>query len=360
MTLLVALASFFAALITSFLVIKYEHLHQKFSLDHDFLGIQKFHTESTPRIGGIPLFFGLAVGCILIYNATTEPLWILISTLPILLIGLAEDLTKSIPPFIRLIASFFSAGIAIYFLNIPLLTIGWPWFDHNILGVQFFSIIITMFMIAGVSHSTNIIDGFNGLLLGYSEIVLLVLLWVTIQTGDSLVFSIVLITMGAIAGVLFFNFPKAKIFTGDGGAYMIGGLLAITCLLLVKRNSNVSPWFALLIMSYPVFETFFSIYRKKFLRNMSPSIPDGIHLHMLKYKRVVPLLTRKTKRDNIRNSLTSVLVWIFVIPFMLPALLWWDDHLIMISTIILFCVYYLWIYFSIVRFKFGLGGKKRQ
>ena len=61
MTLLVVFASFFATLITSFLVIRYEHLHQKFSLDHDFLGIQKFHTESTPRIGGIPLFVGLAV-----------------------------------------------------------------------------------------------------------------------------------------------------------------------------------------------------------------------------------------------------------------------------------------------------------
>ena len=359
MTLLVVFASFFAALITSFLVIKYGHLHKKFSFDHDFLGIQKFHTESTPRIGGIPIFFGLAVGCVLMNNDTIEPFWILISTLPILLIGLAEDLTKSIPPFIRLIASFFSASIAIYYLNISLLTIGWPWFDDNILSIQFFSIILTMFMIAGVSHSTNIIDGFNGLLLGYSEIVLLILLWVSIQTGDSLVFSIVLTTMGTIAGVLLFNFPKAKIFTGDGGAYMIGGLLSITCLLLVKRNSNVSPWFALLIMSYPVFETFFSIYRKKFLRNMSPSIPDGIHLHMLKYKRVIPLLTGKTKRDDIRNSLTSVLVWIFVIPFMLPALLWWDDHLIMISTIILFCVCYIWIYFSIVRFKFGLGGKKR-
>jgi hypothetical protein len=36
-----------------------------------------------------------------------------------------------------------------------------------------------------------------------------------------------------------------------------------------------------------VFETLFSIYRKKFVRGKSPGAPDGVHLHMLVYKRLV-------------------------------------------------------------------------
>jgi len=357
MNFLPLLISFLIALFSSFLIIKYGYLHQKFSYDHDLSGVQKFHTESTPRIGGVSLFLGLIFGFFIIENTYT-PLMIIISLLPVLIIGLAEDFTKSISPAIRLIFSFFSAFIAIYLLDISIESIGWLWFDSSILDIRFFSVLITAFMIAGVTHSTNIIDGFNGLLLGYSKIVLLVLLWVAIQTEDLLIVSILFSSLGSIIGIFFFNFPKAKIFTGDGGAYLIGALLSIICLLLVKRNDDVSPWFALLLMSYPVFETFFSIYRKKFLRNISPGLPDGIHLHMLKYKRVAPLLVGRINRDYKRNAVASVLIWLFITPSIIPAIFWWDNNLIMISSIIIFCIYYLWIYFSIVRFKFGLGSKK--
>ena len=357
MSFLPLLVSFLIALISSFLIIKYGYLHKKFSYDDDLSSVQKFHTESTPRIGGVSLFLGLIIGFFII-EKTSIPLLIIISLLPVLIIGLAEDLTKSISPTIRLIFSFISAFIAIYLLDISIESIGWEWFDSNILEMKFVSVIISAFMIAGITQSTNIIDGFNGLLLGYSKIVLLILLWVAIQTEDLLIVSILFASLGSIIGVFFFNFPKAKIFTGDGGAYLIGSLLSIICLLLIKRNDDVSPWFALLLMSYPVFETFFSIYRKKFLRNISPSMPDGIHLHMLKYKRVAPLLIGQVTRDYKRNAAASVLIWLFITPSILPAIFWWDNNLIMICSIILFCTYYLWVYFSIVRFKFGLGSKK--
>ncbi len=356
MILLPLIISFIISFLISFLIIKYGHLHQKFSYDHDLTGVQKFHTESTPRIGGVSLLIGLFFGFFII-ESSSLPLLILISLLPVLIIGLSEDITKSIPPSIRLVFSFFTAIIAIILLDISLPNIGWEWFDLNILNIKVLSTLITIIMIAGVSHSTNIIDGFNGLLLGYSQIVLFVLLWVAIQTEDSLIVSIVLSSIGSIAGIFLFNFPKAKIFTGDGGAYLIGALMSIICLMLVNRNDEVSPWFALLIMSYPVFETFFSIYRKKFLRNISPGVPDGIHLHMLKYKRVAPLLMGKRNRDYKRNAISSVLIWIFITPSILPALFWWNNNLIMICSIILFCIYYLWVYFSIIRFKFGLGSK---
>jgi UDP-GlcNAc:undecaprenyl-phosphate GlcNAc-1-phosphate transferase len=79
---------------------------------------------------------------------------------------------------------------------------------------------------------------------------------------------------------------------------------------------------------------------------------------MLKYKRVAPLLVGRINRDYKRNAVASVLIWLFITPSIIPAIFWWDNNLIMISSIIIFCIYYLWIYFSIVRFKFGLGSKK--
>ena len=71
------------------------------------------------------------------------------------------------------------------------------------------------------------------------------------------------------------------IFLGDGGAYLLGFLLADLTVLLVHRNPNVSPVFPLLLCAYPIFETVFAIYRRKVVRGVATTDPDGIHLHTL-------------------------------------------------------------------------------
>jgi len=64
-------------------------------------------------------------------------------------------------------------------------------------------------------------------------------------------------------GVFIFNFPFGKIFMGDGGAYFVGFMMAVIGLMLGIRNEEVSHWFILLLFIYPLYETAFSIYRKK-------------------------------------------------------------------------------------------------
>ena len=76
------------------------------------------------------------------------------------------------------------------------------------------------------------------------------------------------------------NFPSGSLFAGDSGAYLIGFLIALVSVLLVTRNPQVSAWCPMLLAVYPVWETLFSIYRKKFLRGRSPNMPDGLHLHI--------------------------------------------------------------------------------
>ena len=95
------------------------------------------------------------------------------------------------------------------------------------------------------------------------------------------------IVLGGLVGIFFLNFPNGKIFLGDGGAYLIGFILALIALLLVKSSNTVSPWFPFLVLIYPVFETLFSMYRKNVIRNIPMSSPDGAHLHMLVYGRVI-------------------------------------------------------------------------
>ena len=55
---------------------------------------------------------------------------------------------------------------------------------------------------------------------------------------------------------------------------------------LVQRNAEVSPWFPMLLLIYPVWETIFSIYRKA-VRGVSPGVADALHFHQLIYRRIV-------------------------------------------------------------------------
>lgn len=333
------------SLASTWLLIKYQTWHSRFSADHDLQGVQKFHQESVPRIGGVCLLLAIAAGLLII-----DKLLILLVLLPVFIGGIAEDLSKKVPPRHRLLAAFASGLVAVYTLDLSLVSIGWAWFDANILTVEIISTVFTVFMIGGVAHGANIIDGFNGLLLGHSLLVLGIFLVVALQVADPLVVSLVLILGGSILGLLAFNFPKGKIFSGDGGAYTVGALLAIIALLLAK-NPTVSPWFCLLLLAHPVVETFFSMYRRKIVRKVSPSVPDAIHFHTLIYKRITPQVFGFNQHGYRRNAATSILLWIFVLPFMLPAIWWWDSDPIMLGTFIAFCFYYIWCYFAIVRFN---------
>ena len=52
-------ASFFSSLLLILGIIRYKHLHEHFSGDHDLSGPQKFHQGSVPRIGGLGIYAAL-------------------------------------------------------------------------------------------------------------------------------------------------------------------------------------------------------------------------------------------------------------------------------------------------------------
>jgi hypothetical protein len=116
-----------------------------------------------------------------------------------------------------------------------------------------------------------------------------------------------------VLGFFVWNFPAGLIFLGDGGAYFLGFWSPNSILLLV-RNPEVSPLFPLLVCIYPVFETLFSIYRRRSCAPCRRSMPDGIHLHSLIYRRVMRWAVgdRSAKALTRRNSMTSPVLWVAV------------------------------------------------
>ena len=280
-------------------------------------------------------------------------LWLLIgAAMPTFVFGLAEDLTKSVSPRRRLFFTAVSATAAVWLLDAVIHRSTIPGVDQ-LIAMAPFAIALTIFVVTGVANAINIIDGFNGLASMCVLMMVLALAYVAFQVGDTLIFSSAVIVAGAVLGFFVWNFPAGLIFLGDGGAYLLGFLLAELNVLLLNRNPGVSPMFALLLCSYPIFETIFTIYRRKFVRGTATGLPDGIHLHTLIHRRVVRWLVDATgeRRLTARNSMTAPYLWLLCLMSVVPAVLWWDNTAVLATFLLLFIVSYVLLYRSIVRFK---------
>jgi UDP-N-acetylmuramyl pentapeptide phosphotransferase/UDP-N-acetylglucosamine-1-phosphate transferase len=215
------------------------------------------------------------------------------------------------------------------------------------------AIALTLLCVTGVANAINIIDGFNGLASMCVMMMLLGIAYVAFQTGDEFVASTALIAAGAVLGFFVWNFPAGLIFLGDGGAYFIGFVLAELSVLLLARNPVVSPIFPLLLCAYPIFETIFTMYRRRVLRGVATAQPDGIHLHTLIHRRLIRLnIDAKGDRRRInRNSMTSPYLWLLCLLSIIPSVLWWDSTRVLSIFLLLFMVSYVFLYWRIVRFR---------
>ncbi|MCC6502423.1 MAG: undecaprenyl/decaprenyl-phosphate alpha-N-acetylglucosaminyl 1-phosphate transferase [Deltaproteobacteria bacterium] len=292
---------------------------------------QRMHILPTPRAGGLGIFAG---SLIVLSLAEPEGMHFVMSALPVFLIGFVEDLSSSVNPFQRLLIIAAGAGLGSIFMDAVITDIGFLTLPLA-LAIPF-----TVFAVTGVANAINIIDGMNGLASGISIITFFFLGLAAYIVGDTAILALSVALLAATAGFFVFNFPKGRIFLGDGGAYFIGFAIAELSVMLVNRNPEISPWFPLALMAYPVTEVAFTIFRRKVKKGRSPFMPDRAHLHSLLYKRV----TRS-------NSRTSCVFWSMTVPFDAAAFFLLDSSVAMTAVIVTFVAMYLALYTRIVRFR---------
>jgi UDP-N-acetylmuramyl pentapeptide phosphotransferase/UDP-N-acetylglucosamine-1-phosphate transferase len=315
-------------------------------------GSHKVHRRSVSRIGGLAIFIGWMVALIASgwsgkIAGDQIAVWLL-CLLPAFAGGFAEDLTKRVRPIMRLLACFFAAGLAYAFLGAAVSRIDVSILDM-LLAVPVMSFVFTCFAVGGVAHAINIIDGLNGLASGVCLMALLALGYVAFQVNDYEILLMCGLGAGAIMGFRVWNYPSGRIFCGDGGAYFLGAFVAIISALLVRRHEQVSAWFPLLLVLYPVWETLFSAYRRRILRGRPASIADKLHMHTLFYKRVKHPADGGQTRSR-RNSDASVSMLLFACGSAVPAVLWWEEGTFLLTAAFAYVLVYLMIYRRLVRF----------
>jgi UDP-N-acetylmuramyl pentapeptide phosphotransferase/UDP-N-acetylglucosamine-1-phosphate transferase len=349
--------AFLISLAANFLIVRYKHLHIHLTADSDLSGVQKFHAIVVPRIGGIAIFVGILSALSFRYFQSIEVgifgLTLLLCSLPAFLAGLFEDITNRVGIKFRLIATILSAALAGMFLNAWLTSIQVFGIDNLLLVYPAFAITFTCIGVAGVANSFNIIDGYNGLSSMVAITILAGITYVAFQVHDHLIMISALAMIGALLGFWIWNYPRGLIFLGDGGAYLIGFWIAELSVLLTARHGEISKWFPLLLCIYPIFETVFTIYRRAILMRKHPGMPDALHLHQLVFRRLV---SRPADRNDVKlrtqqNARTSPYLWVLSLFAVIPAILFWRNHIILMAFTAMFLLTYLWIYWRIVRFQ---------
>lgn len=357
--LLYILVSFLAAIVSVFFIRRYFRKHaQSYAEDAP----QRFHHGAIPRLGGTGIFLGWLLGLVvalvldggLAAKASTlgSVLGIAVLVFVVVAVGTAEDYTQTVTPRWRLLLTAVAAIVAIYWLGltVPRLDLAWVdswWVQWPVLGV-----LLTFLGLIGLTHAFNLIDGYNGLAGTVAVLIGLSYAYVSFKVGDRELLIMSACMVAATLGFLFLNYPRGLIFAGDGGSYFWGFLLALIGILLVQRHAQVSAWYPLLLLIYPIWETVFSTYRK-LARGQSPGMADALHLHQLVYHRVVRSVFYDDEAKALlsRNNRTTPYLIVFTTFAIVPATLFWNNTAVLLTVSVLFALFYCAAYILIVRFK---------
>lgn len=332
------------------LVLTKKH-HGHLTLDST-IGVQKFHAEPTPRVGGIGIYLGLLLGWLVVRDKGVRDILgvILVAGFIPLACGLAEDLTKRVGVLPRLsatmsggFAAWLISGVALNRLDISAL----DW----MMTITPVAVLFTAFAVGGVANAINIIDGFHGLASGTAIIALLALGSIAGQAGDPPLALACWLVAATIGGFWLVNYPWGKLFMGDGGAYFSGFAVAWLAVLLPMRNPQVSPLAALLVCAYPVIEVLYSIARRH-AKRQSPSAADDAHLHsLIKTRLIRPKLSAMGKDSRARNAAVSPLMWGFSALPAFGATALFDRPLPLLLGILCFFILYHFSYRYLVEKK---------
>ncbi len=314
----------FGSFIVSILIILSQRLHLKYSSrSSERFEIQRSHVNPTPRIGGIAVLMGCLSAWYMSDNLANDLLGLLIiSSLPVLIFGLLDDLRFNVRPIYRLLAAAISSLIAVFLLETWLVKVDVLVFDQLLFYTPF-AIFFTIFATTGVSHAFNVIDGLHGLSLGVSLSVsffLTVLAWVN---SDIFIVMLSLVFFLSSLGLFLLNYPWGKIFLGDGGAYFQGHCLSWISILLLSRNPEITPWAIILIFFWPVVETLYSIFRR-ISKKISSATADRAHFHQLVYDKVKSLKIFGYSA-TIANSFSTLLLLPLIIFPSVISLLFFND-----------------------------------
>jgi UDP-GlcNAc:undecaprenyl-phosphate GlcNAc-1-phosphate transferase len=235
-----------------------------------------------PRLGGIALAAGFAAAALAVMLAFPDALVlretnliILVSSLAMFGVGLWDDLQplgarRKLLFQITIALGVYAAGLRIEEFQIPL-------FGYRLSLGTWGGIVVTVGWLVAITNLINLIDGVDGLAGGIALMLMCLLSWVCLNAAGSHFLAVGM--AGALLGFLRFNFPPARIYMGDGGAYMLGFLVGVTTIASSQKGTVLASLAApLFVLALPIIDTSLAILRRG-LRGLPIFRPDRRHIH---------------------------------------------------------------------------------
>ncbi len=263
---------------------------------------RRMHMEKIPRGGGMAIFLGLIVGCVMYGKSTSllnAALW---GGALMLVVGLADDIfcLSAVAKLCLQISSAVTAVLGSGMFHTAF---------ENAMGI---------FWVLLLTNAHNFIDGMDGLLAGCGGIEALLLAGTLFLSGNDGLWQVSLILAVSLFSFRVYNKYPAQIFAGDCGSETVGFLLAMLSLPLFSSPAisflNVAP---LLLFAYPITDLLTSVLRR-LLRGGSPFRADRGHLHHRLYAKglhtkecVALLLCISASLGGIGMFLSTTALWTY-------------------------------------------------
>ncbi|MBA3282143.1 MAG: undecaprenyl/decaprenyl-phosphate alpha-N-acetylglucosaminyl 1-phosphate transferase [Acidimicrobiia bacterium] len=265
------------------------------------------HTKPIPYLGGVAMLCGflVALGVAwqsgdfeVMFDGSSTALGVALGAVVFCAVGTLDDVRDVSAP--AKTAGLVLGGSIMFLLGVQLLFFRFPFVDGLIVLGPDLAPLISVLWVVGMANAVNLIDGLDGLATGI----------VAIAAGSFFLYGHKLATLdvigpenpsplmaaivaGICVGFLPHNFNPARIFMGDGGALMLGGLMAAATMLVGGQTSTevsgqVFFFFAPLfipffVMGVPIFDTIFAIFRRaRQRRSMSEADKDHLHHRLMR------------------------------------------------------------------------------
>lgn len=250
------------------------------------------HTQPIPRIGGIGIALGLLVISVICFpqfgfeeKNTMAHFAIIGGALGAFSLGLIDDfysLGAKLKLLVQILIAVFAykCGLAIDHVILP--------FTSFAVELEMLGLFLTILWFVSVMNLINLIDGLDGLAGGIGLMLMVLLAYLGIQQNLTLSSILAFGMIGSILGFLLYNFPPAKCYMGDSGAYLIGYMIAALSMLNSQKGAVMAAMIGpTMALALPILDVAFALFRRS-IRGLPLFRPDRGHIHHLLMKTGLP------------------------------------------------------------------------
>lgn len=244
-------------------------------------GVRKLQSQPILRVGGIALYVSFTLAFLIAsdpekggVSVLDWPFFLLGTTM--FLLGFADDLFR-LPALLRLAVQIavgviaYSCGLRIDLLTHPL--------NDGTLDTGGFGLVLTVIWFVSIPNLINLVDGMDGLAGGIALFLSLTLATLGAVSGHGELLTLSIAMSGGIVAFLAFNLPPARIYMGDGGAYLLGFSIAGASLISSNKGSIFgSLLVVVIVLGFPILDTTLAMLRRG-LSGLPLMRADALHLH---------------------------------------------------------------------------------